>query len=55
MKIHKDNKKDKNDNLPNKIVVPIVYPDERYEKTNTAKPSLANVLQSKEWVEFDKL
>ncbi len=42
-------------NLPNKITIPVCYPDARYTKTNTACPSLKNVIHSKEWVEYDKL
>lgn len=41
--------------LPDKITVPISYPDARYIKTNTACPSLKNVIHAKEWVEFDRL
>ena len=48
------NNKQKND-LPNRVTIPVTYPDTRYPKTNTAKPSDKNVIRAKEWVEFDKL
>ena len=42
-------------NISNRITVPIIYPNERYKKTNIAKPSEANVEYAKDWVDFNKL
>lgn len=45
---------DKN-KLPDKVTIPISYPDARFTRTNIACPSMKNVIYAKEWVEFDKL
>ena len=58
MQINDNNKKNtqnSRDNKPDKITVPVTYPDTRYPKTNIANPSDENVIRAKEWVEFDKL
>ena len=44
------NKKSKN-KKPDKITLPITYPNERYPETNIAKPSDKNVEIAKEWVD----
>lgn len=42
-------------NAKDRLTIPITYPNTRDDKTNIAKPSLSNVEQAKEWVEFDQL
>lgn len=42
-------------NISNKMTIPIIYPNRRYEKTNVAKPSEKNVEYAKDWVDFNKL
>ncbi|MDO4731419.1 MAG: hypothetical protein Q4B14_04750 [Clostridia bacterium] len=34
---------------------PILYPDSRFIKTNTACPSVNNVIRQRNWSEFDRL
>lgn len=46
------NKKNKH---PDKITIPISYPNSRFPATNIAKPSDQNVEYAKEWVDFHQL
>ena len=51
MKKNKEKRKD----LPDKITIPVSYPDYREEKTNITCPSTKNVIHNKEWIEENKL
>lgn len=39
----------------NKFTVPAIYPNDRYEKSKSAKPDDENIERSREWVQFTKL
>lgn len=47
----KNTNKDKNTPKPDKITLPITYPNTRAPETNVAKPSESNVEIAKEWVD----
>jgi hypothetical protein len=46
---------EKGNREPDKMTIPAIYPNARFEKTNMACPDTENVERSREWVEYDQL
>ena len=44
---HKQGKQNSHDHKPDKVTVPVTYPDTRYPKTDIANPSDENVIRAK--------